>query len=77
MDQQDTILEVEISRITVNRYQPRRQFSQEELQELAQSIKTVGIIHPPLVRPSEEGNYELVSGERRLRAAIRFRPKPP
>jgi ParB family chromosome partitioning protein len=69
MDQQDTILEVEISRITVNRYQPRRQFSQEELQELAQSIKTVGIIHPPLVRPSEEGNYELVSGERRLRAA--------
>jgi len=65
----DLILEVEIANICENRYQPRRQFAQEELEELAESIKTVGIIHPPLVRPIEEGKYELVSGERRLRAA--------
>jgi len=62
---------VEIEKIVVNPYQPRRHFDQEELEELAQSIKAVGLIHPPLVRPlpSQDG-YELVSGERRYRAAL-------
>lgn len=64
------ILEVELSKITVNPFQPRRQFPQAELEELAQSILAVGLIHPPVGRPMDGGErYEIVSGERRLRAA--------
>ncbi len=51
-----------------NRYQPRHHFAAEELEELAGSIRSQGIIQPLLVRPDKEG-YELVAGERRLRAA--------
>lgn len=57
-----------ISLIAPNRYQPRKQFSNEELQALADSIREQGIIQPLIVRKSENG-YELVAGERRLRAA--------
>ena len=64
----EEILEVPIEKVVVNPYQPRRHFSQNELEELSQSIKTVGLIHPPLVRPLENGMFELVSGERRFRA---------
>jgi ParB family chromosome partitioning protein len=68
--QRELIEEIEVERIVMNPFQPRRQFSEEELQELAASIVAVGIIHPPIVRPiGEEGLYELVAGERRLRAA--------
>jgi ParB family transcriptional regulator, chromosome partitioning protein len=67
---QKVIKEVDVEKILVNPSQPRRHFSQEELEELALSIKTVGLIHPPLVRPSElENFFELISGERRFRAA--------
>lgn len=60
---------VDIDKITVNPYQPRRVFDAEELAELAESIKSVGILHPPLVRPLENSdNYEIISGERRFRA---------
>lgn len=65
---QDQLIEVEIEKISVNPYQPRQQFLQQELEELAASIRTVGLIHPPIVRTLHHG-YELVSGERRLRAA--------
>lgn len=66
----DNLIEVPLEKIVVSPYQPRRHFAQAELEELAQSIKAVGLIHPPVVRPlAETGNYELVSGERRLRAA--------
>ncbi|GAB6908087.1 Stage 0 sporulation protein J [Desulfosarcina cetonica] len=58
----------EIDMIRPNRYQPRRQFPADELAELAESIRTQGIIQPLLVRPDDVG-YELVTGERRLRAA--------
>ena len=62
--------EIPVDKVTVNPYQPRRQFSSEELEELAESIKSVGIIHPPVVRYSfEEDCFELISGERRFRAA--------
>lgn len=62
---------VEIEKIVVNPYQPRRYFDPEELKELAESIKNVGLIHPPLVRPLPgQEVYELVSGERRYRAAL-------
>lgn len=65
----EELVEVSVEQISVNPNQPRRHFSEEELQELADSIKELGLIHPPLVRPLEgEGRYELVSGERRFRA---------
>jgi ParB family chromosome partitioning protein len=57
-----------IDLIRPNRYQPRRQFSSDELEELAESIRSQGILQPLLVRPDDVG-YELVAGERRLRAA--------
>ncbi|MCJ7771814.1 MAG: ParB/RepB/Spo0J family partition protein [Desulfobacterales bacterium] len=57
-----------ISLIHPNRYQPRRNFAADELNELAQSIKEQGIIQPVLVRKDDTG-YELIAGERRLRAA--------
>ena len=56
--------------IRSNRYQPRRRFSENELDELANSIKAQGIIQPLLVKKIENG-YELIAGERRLRAAKR------
>lgn len=66
---QDIIKEIDIECISVNRHQPRLQFAIEELEELAQSIKAVGLIHPPVVRPISDHAFELISGERRLRAA--------
>jgi ParB family transcriptional regulator, chromosome partitioning protein len=66
----EKLMEVSLDMIEVNRFQPRRHFSAEELHELAQSIKSVGLIHPPTVRPVEgKDTYELISGERRYRAA--------
>lgn len=63
---------VEIKLIKTNPFQPRKTFSDESLDELAASIKEVGIIHPPVVRelPGSDG-YELLAGERRLRASER------
>ncbi|MFN0065431.1 MAG: ParB/RepB/Spo0J family partition protein [Chlamydiales bacterium] len=68
----EIICEVEWDAIRVSPFQPRRQFSEEELEELAASIKAVGLIHPPVVRAIMNGEkllyYELVAGERRWRA---------
>lgn len=58
----------DIELIRPNRYQPRMQFSEDELEGMARSIKEQGIIQPLLVRKDDNG-YELVTGERRLRAA--------
>ena len=60
---------IRLESIEVNPYQPRTQFNEEELQELARSIKTYGLIQPVTVRPVENGKYQLISGERRFRAA--------
>lgn len=60
---------IKLESIEVNPYQPRTQFDEEALQELAQSIKTYGLIQPVTVRPVENGKYQLISGERRFRAA--------
>lgn len=60
--------EVDVAAIAINPYQPRRHFAEEELKELALSIKTVGLIHPPVVRQLSNKSYELISGERRYRA---------
>ncbi|NGX58100.1 MAG: putative chromosome-partitioning protein ParB [Chlamydiae bacterium] len=65
----EEIREVDISKISVNPYQPRRHFGKEEIEELADSIKSVGLIQPPVVRWCETRRYyELISGERRFRA---------
>jgi ParB family chromosome partitioning protein len=58
-----------VDAIQVNQYQPRRDFEEKALEELAQSIRANGIIQPLVVRKSSTGNYELIAGERRLRAA--------
>ncbi|HZL86705.1 MAG TPA: ParB/RepB/Spo0J family partition protein [Candidatus Krumholzibacteria bacterium] len=62
-------LEVAIERIQKNRVQPRRRFDDDKLEELAVSIRANGVLQPLLVR-EVNGAYELVAGERRLRAAI-------
>ncbi|MEJ2658447.1 MAG: ParB/RepB/Spo0J family partition protein [Desulfobacterales bacterium] len=58
----------DIDLIRPNRYQPRLQFSDDELEDMARSIRQQGIIQPLLVRKDDAG-YELITGERRLRAA--------
>lgn len=59
-----------IESVIPNPKQPRQEFLQQELQELSESIKTLGILQPVLVRPAaEEGRFEIVAGERRWRAA--------
>lgn len=65
---QKEYINCDIKQIHPNPYQPRRQFAEEELAELSQSIQEQGIIQPLVVRQNTDG-YELVAGERRLRAA--------
>lgn len=60
---------VSISDIQANHLQPRRDFDDQSIKELSQSIKTSGIIQPLLVRKSSKDGFELIAGERRLRAA--------
>ncbi len=60
---------ISIERIKSSPFQPRRRFDEEKLKELAASIKEKGVIEPVIVRLSEDGNYELICGERRLRAS--------
>jgi ParB family chromosome partitioning protein len=64
-------LEVDIDRLSPNELQPRMQFDDEKLQELARSITAKGIIQPILVRPVGGGAYRIIAGERRWRAAQR------
>lgn len=58
-----------IDAVVPNRYQPRQTFSPQELTELAASLKQSGLLQPVLVRRKGDGMYELISGERRWRAA--------
>ena len=60
---------IKLDSIEVNPYQPRTHFDEQALQDLAQSIRTYGLIQPVTVRPIENGKYQLISGERRFRAA--------
>ena len=61
--------EVDINSISPNPKQPREVFDQDLLNELAASIKEVGVLQPPVVREVGNGKYELIMGERRLRAS--------
>lgn len=65
----DKILQVDLENITINPMQPRRQFSDHQMDELAESIREYGIIQPLIANVSSDGAYELIAGERRLRAA--------
>ena len=57
-------------KIDPNKYQPRKVFDESKLYELAQSIKEHGILQPLTVRKTDKDRYELIAGERRLRAAL-------
>jgi ParB family transcriptional regulator, chromosome partitioning protein len=64
-----TVTEVAPDRIVPNPRQPREVFDDEELEGLAVSLRDIGLLQPLVVRPGSDGRYELVAGERRLRAA--------
>ena len=65
------LLQIDIDRIRPNRHQPRSDFEEQQLEELTQSIQQSGVLQPVLVRPTRDGGFELVAGERRWRAAQR------
>ena len=62
------IIELDIDAIEINPFQPRTNFNEEQLQELASSIRELGLIQPITVRKLDFNKYQLISGERRLRA---------
>lgn len=64
------VLQVPLSKIVSNPYQPRKEFESEALSELADSIRQYGVLQPLLVAPGKDGTYILIAGERRLRASI-------
>lgn len=63
--------EIDVNDVIPNRYQPREHFDEETLASLTASIAEVGVIQPIVVRENDDGGYELIAGERRLRAAKR------
>lgn len=63
------IIELEIDAIEINPFQPRTNFNEESLRELSTSIKELGVIQPITVRKLDYNKYQLISGERRLRAS--------
>jgi len=65
---QSGVLEIPISQIRTNKYQPRTDFKQDKLNDLVNSIREKGVVQPVLARKVQDG-YELIAGERRLRAA--------
>lgn len=65
-----SISEIELSKISVNPNQPRREFDPIALQELADSIAEIGIIQPITLRQISEDSYQIIAGERRYRASI-------
>lgn len=62
------VIQLAVTKIKPNRFQPRSIFSEEKISELAQTIKTHGMIQPIVVRKLDEDEYELIAGERRWRA---------
>lgn len=70
-DGSSAISEIDMARISPNPDQPRRTFSEESLDELAASIRELGIVQPLTLRLTDSGNYQIIAGERRWRAATR------
>ena len=71
----NTINEIDINLIEANPNQPRRQFDEEALEELTDSIREIGIIQPITLREMENGKYQIIAGERRWRASMRAKMK--
>ena len=67
----DQLKEADIERILPNSHQPRKNFDEDALNELANSIRAHGVVQPLVVRPLEDGFFQLIAGERRWRAAQR------
>ncbi len=69
-EEKEKYFDCDVSKIIPNKHQPRSQFNQQDMEELAQSIREKGIIQPLIITANDgEQHYELVAGERRLRAA--------
>lgn len=68
-EERETFFECNINKIIPNKYQPRTNFNLEDLQELSDSIREKGVIQPLIVTSGPEDNFELIAGERRLRAS--------
>ena len=64
-----SIGEVDIRSIVANPNQPRREFDPEALEELAESIRQIGVIQPITLRKMDDGTYQIIAGERRWRAS--------
>lgn len=64
----DEVIQLPVSQIQPNRYQPRTVFNEEKIEELAKTINTHGIIQPIVVRKIDNDKYEIIAGERRWRA---------
>ena len=71
----NTINEIDINLIEANPNQPRREFDEEALQELTDSIREIGIIQPITLRETANGKYQIIAGERRWRASMRAQMK--
>ncbi len=69
IDEKNKIFEIEIEKIQLNPHQPRKKIDHSELEELTNSIKIYGIIQPLIVTKIDDEHYQLIAGERRLRAA--------
>src|SRR5215471_12793867 len=67
----EQLREIDIDRILPNSHQPRKTFEEESLNELADSIREHGLVQPIVVRPLEDGFFQLIAGERRWRASQR------
>jgi ParB family chromosome partitioning protein len=65
----DEVVMIDVARIKSSIFQPRKNFDEKSLMELAESIKSKGVIEPLIVRVGRDGYYELICGERRLRAS--------
>jgi ParB family chromosome partitioning protein len=70
-DAASSLIEVPVSRVKPNSYQPRGHFDEDAMASLTASVKELGILQPVLVRPADGDTYELIAGERRWRAAKR------
>lgn len=69
-DEDRGVQEVNITLVKPNPYQPRKEFSQESIEELSLSIKSCGVIQPILVEEGFDGGYIIIAGERRYRASL-------
>ncbi len=67
--EENNLREIPLSSIVPNPKQPRKNFDEQTLNELAESLKSVGLLQPLVVRPLDKDRYELIAGERRWRAA--------